>query len=77
MDTRTGDLFTLDNIRKKIFDNPSIAKWMKEIPSEFLPELEGMNRAERRAWYSKNRHRFNKVTFSIPTKTVEEAMGEE
>ena len=60
MDTRTGDIVSMDFV-EKLKLNPKTApqaKWYKEIPSELLPELEGMNRAERRAWYRKNKHRF-------------------
>lgn len=58
MDTRTGEIFTLEEVKKKIVDDPTIAKWMKEIPIEFEEKLRGMNRKERRAWYKQNKMKF-------------------
>lgn len=60
MDTRTGEIVDMKFVEKLKF-NPLTApqaKWYKEIPPELLPQLEGMNRAQRRAWYSHNKHLF-------------------
>ena len=36
-------------------------KKFREIPEEELPELEGMNRHERRAWYARNKKRLKRI----------------
>ena len=55
MDTRTGEIVSMKEVEKM---KPAVAKWFKEIPNELLPELRGMNRKQRRAWYRENKKRF-------------------
>ena len=58
MDTRTGEIYELEEVKKK---PPQEQKYFKEIPQEYLPQLERMNRKERRAWYSKNKKLFKSI----------------
>jgi len=80
MDTRTGDIVNMDTVEKLKLDPKTApqAKWYKEIPPELLPQLEGMNRKQRRAWYSQNKHLFKKISLEdiVPIKTVEESFKE-
>ena len=62
MHTGTGNIIShdvFDEIRKT---KPAVAKWYKEIPEEYLSQLQGMNRRERREFYRKYKKLFNKVT---------------
>lgn len=60
MDTRQGNMVDMDFINSLKQKNDPSAKWYKEIPDVFLPELEGMNRHQRRKWYSENKKRIEK-----------------
>jgi len=60
MDTRTGEIVPMKFVEELKKKNPLEARFYKEIPVELLPELEGMNRKQRRTWYSQNKHRFIK-----------------
>lgn len=77
MDTRTGEIVNMDFVNKLKLnpETASQAKWYKEIPSVFVPELQGMNRKQRRTWYSQNKHLFKKVEenyLDISIETAEE-----
>jgi len=61
MNIRTGDLFTLGEVKKKPIAEQ---KHFVEIPDAFLPEIEGMNRQERRKWLKLNRKRIERFTAS-------------
>ena len=55
MDTRNFDIVpekVVEDLRDK--KNPS-ANFFKKIPDDLLGELQGMNRAQRRDWYRKNK----------------------
>ncbi len=68
MDTSTGKIYKDFNEGKAIdeegkqkkIDNVR-AKFMKRIPEEFLPKLQGMNRKERREFYKKHKKEFGSV----------------
>ena len=55
MDTRTGEMMDWEEAEKRIKKNLLAANFIKEIPNQFLPQIEGMNREERRRWYKENR----------------------
>ena len=59
MDTRTGEIVPMKFVEELKKKNLLEARFYKEIPADLLPELEGMNRKQRRIWYSQNKHRFN------------------
>jgi len=61
MDTRTGEIVPMRFVEELKKKNLLEARFYKEIPEEFLPELEGKNRHERRKWYRLNKHLFQKV----------------
>jgi len=54
MDMQTGVMFSNEEFRKK---SPEQQKSCIFIPDKFLPEIEGMNRHQRRAWLKINRDR--------------------
>ena len=56
MDTRTGEIMDMQEAERRIKLNPKDAKFLKELPDKFVEQLEGMNRADRRAWAKKNKH---------------------
>lgn len=58
MQTDTGELMSLEEMKKRIQEKPNLANKFVEIPSQYLPQLEGMNRKERRRWYSQNKKLF-------------------
>lgn len=58
MDTRTGEMVTMNFVKELIDKGSPSAKWYKEIPEDMLIEIEGMNRKQRRKWYRENKHRF-------------------
>jgi len=58
MDTRTGEIVSMDFVNKLKQEKPKEARFYKEIPEALLPEIEGMNRHERRKFYALNKHRF-------------------
>jgi hypothetical protein len=58
MDTRTGEIVSMDFVDKLKKEKPLEARFYKEIPEDTLTELQGMNRHERRKWYALNKHRF-------------------
>lgn len=47
-----GDLILLDELKKKPIKEQ---KKYIEVPQAMLPEVQGMNRAERRSWYRENK----------------------
>ena len=55
MDDRTGELLSMEEVLKKPLKEQ---KHFVEIPEKFLPEIEGMNRHERRKWLKLNRNNF-------------------
>lgn len=57
MDTSTGELMSYEEMKKRIKQEPQLSSQIKKIPQKFLPEIEGMNRKQRRAWYAKNKKR--------------------
>lgn len=71
MDTRTGEIMTWIEAQERIKKKPDLAKIIKEIPSEYVEQLEGMNRKERREWYRKNKDKFK----TIPTTQRGESNG--
>lgn len=52
MDDRNGNLVSMAEVLKM---PPKEQKHFVEIPDKFLPEIEGMNRHERRKWLRQNR----------------------
>ena len=58
MDTRTGEIVPMDFVDVLKKTKPKEARFYKEIPPDLVSELQGMNRHERRKWYSLNKHRF-------------------
>jgi hypothetical protein len=61
MDTRTGKLITSEDFEIIKQSDPLAANWYKLIPDDFLPEIAGMNRKERRMWYKLNKKRIKEV----------------
>lgn len=57
MDIRTGEIVSMDFVEKLKKTNSPEVQFYKEIPPDLLSEIEGMNRHERRKWYSQNKHR--------------------
>jgi hypothetical protein len=60
MNTSTGNIVPLGFVESLKAKNDPTAKFYKEIPGEYLPMLQGMNRAQRREWYRKNKKLFKK-----------------
>jgi hypothetical protein len=52
MDDRTGNLLPLEEVKKLSLKDQ---KHFVEIPERFLPEIEGLNRHERRKWLKLHR----------------------
>jgi len=82
MDDRTGELVSLAEVLQK---TQKERKHFVEIPNALLPQIEGMNRKQRRKWLKENR----KMTEPLkeqsrmiakelswkPTETVEISVG--
>jgi len=60
MNTGTGEIVNWDIIKKMKDDKNPTANFYKEIPNEVLPELQGMNRKQRRDWYKRNKKLLSK-----------------
>lgn len=60
MDTRNYNILSPDEVEVFKKHKPYETKWLKEIPDELLPTLQGMNRKERREYYRKNKRLFKK-----------------
>jgi len=61
MDMRTGEIMSIDEMHRRIKENPELAKVIKEVPPPVLPyisEIQNMNRKDKRAWLRKNKHLF-------------------
>lgn len=67
MDTSTGKMYQI--VGDDFIDEQGMqakldkvrAKFMKEIPEQFVSELEGMNRRDRRKFYRKNKKAFKTI----------------
>ena len=57
MHTGTGEILNIEELKKKPLEEQ---KMFVEIPKKILPILEGMNRKQRREYYKKNKHLFEK-----------------
>ncbi len=57
MNTGTGKMIPMDVMEELKKAQPKVARFYKQIPDKFLPELAGMNRGQRRLWYKKNKKR--------------------
>ena len=55
MDIRTGEILPMDEVVRKPFKE---RKYWKEIPKQFVEQMECMNRAERRKFYKRNKKEF-------------------
>ena len=58
MDTRTGEIISFEELKKKPTQEQ---KWFKEVPETYQHYLDGLNRKERREWYRKNKHLFKDI----------------
>ncbi len=60
MDTATGEIHFLsdDDVAKINTKTDVRARFLKLIPDELLTEMQGMNRAQRREYYRKNKKKF-------------------
>lgn len=58
MDTGTGIIYTLEEMKEKLKQSPDRAKFMKWIPDEYVQKMQGMNRAERRKFYREHKKDF-------------------
>ena len=58
MDTRTGEIISFEELKKKPVQDQ---KFFKEVPDIHQHYLEGLNRKERREWYRKNKHLFKDI----------------
>ncbi len=56
MNTSTGSMITAEAVGSLQKSNPAKASKYKPIPDSLLPQLEGMNREQRRDWYKKNKN---------------------
>ena len=54
MDTRTGEMISFEDLKKKPMQEQ---KHFVEIPESMMHEIDGMNRHQRRAWVKLNRKR--------------------
>ena len=68
MDTSTGKMYGIISGDDFIDENGTQvkiekvrAKFMKEIPEELVPRLQGMNRKDRREFYRKNKKAFKAI----------------
>lgn len=57
MDTRTGKIISYDDLQK-LADKEK--KHFVEVPEQYEQFLLNMNRKDRRAWYRRNKEKFNK-----------------
>lgn len=53
MDTRTGELISEEELKKK---SDSEKKNFVLIPEKYQDYVEGLNRKDRRSWYKQNKH---------------------
>lgn len=61
MDMSTGEIMTQEEMEKRIKQNPKLADRIKLIPEALqpqIPEIQNMNRKDKRAWLRKNKHLF-------------------
>lgn len=61
MDTRTGEIVSMDVVEKLRKEGKREARFFKEIPKELIPKLEGKNRHERRKFYKLHKKEFQSV----------------
>lgn len=62
MDMRTGEIMSELEMQRRIKANPSLTDHIKLIPESLtsqIPEIQNMNRKDKRAWLRKNKHLFN------------------
>jgi len=77
MNTQTGELVDMEFVEKlKKMSDPSV-KFYKEVPSILLPEIQGMNRSQRREWYRKNKKRIKKALEVQAREALKEAKKDE
>ncbi len=57
MDTRTGDIVPMSRVQDLRDKGDRTSRFYKEIPDVLLPEIQGMNREQRRQWWRKNKKR--------------------
>lgn len=61
MDMSTGEIMSQEEMEKRIKQNPKLADRIKLIPEALtpqIPEIQNMNRKDKRAWLRKNKHLF-------------------
>ena len=49
----------MEEAERRIKLNPKDAKFLKKLPDQFVEQLTGYNREQRRAWARKNKHLLN------------------
>lgn len=55
MNTDTGEILSLDEVKKRPFEEQ---KKFKLIPPGYVDAIQGMNRSQRRRWYRENKKLF-------------------
>lgn len=70
MDMRTGEIFPLEELEKRRMEllaagmtEIKVNEVLREIPQALMPqipEVQNMNRKDKRAWLRKNKHLFNR-----------------
>lgn len=71
MHTGTGEIVDFEKVKKLMEQKSLAANFYKLIPQEYEEELKGMNRKQRRTWYSQNKHKFQ------PPSSQEQSRGKQ